>query len=122
MSAARRARALRLEAAMQVWGQPVFAAVLKRELESLPADSLPLQQGLSYSSSVAEAPFTVLVNSVEERDDHIRVHAGIMYQGETGGCSCAGDPGSESAIDEYCEVLIEIDRASAQAGVELVDS
>jgi hypothetical protein len=112
---------IRLDAAMQVWGQPVFAAVLKRELEALPADRLPLQQGLSFSSSVAEAPFTVLVNSVEERDGCIRVHAGIMYQGETGGCSCAGDPGSESAIDEYCEVLIEIDRASAQAGVELAD-
>ncbi|MBU0620743.1 MAG: hypothetical protein KJ795_02745 [Gammaproteobacteria bacterium] len=107
---------------MQVWDQPVFAAVLKRELEALPADSLPLQQGLSFSSSVAAAPFTVLVNSVEEHDGSIRVQAGIMYQGETGGCSCAGDPGIESAIDEYCEVSIEIDKASARAAVKLADS
>lgn len=120
MTAKREAHMLRLDAAMRVWGQPVFAAVLKRELEALPADSLPLQQGLSFSSSVAEAPFTVLVNSIEERDRLIRVHAGIMYQGETGGCSCAGDPGSESVIDEYCEVQLEIDRKTAVGKVLLL--
>lgn len=111
--------AIRLDAALQVWGQPVFGAVLKRELEALPHDSLPLQQGLSRSSSVTPSPFTVLVHSIAEDAGCIVVHAGIMYQGETGGCSCAGDPGVADPADEYCEIEIRMDEASAQAEVRL---
>lgn len=111
--------AIRLDAAAQAWGQPVFAAVLKRELEALPHDILPLQQGLARSSSVAQTPFTVLVNSVDVQDGCIIAHVGILYQGETGGCSCAGDPGDASPADEYCELEITLDKASAQAELRL---
>lgn len=110
---------VRLDAALQAWGQPEFAAVLKRELEALPHDKLPLQQGLAHSSSVVLTPFTVLVNGMAEHDGCINVRAGILYQGEIGGCSCAGDPGDASPVDEYCEVEIILDKAGAHAEVRL---
>jgi hypothetical protein len=107
---------LRLEHSLQAWGSPAFEAVLKQELASQAAE-LPLQQGLATGNYVADAPVTVLINSVAESGGTILVQAGIFYQGVIGGCSCADDPTPDSEINEYCEVRLEIDRASAVASV-----
>ncbi len=112
---------MRLEQTVQAWGTPQFEAVLKQEL-ARHADELPLQQGLAASSSVADTPPAVLLHGVDGSGGTIRVKAGILYQGLTGGCACAGDPAPDSEIDEYCEVRIEIDKASAAATVTLVET
>jgi len=69
---------------------------------------------------VSDAPFTVSVNTVSEVDNFIRVTAGIFYQGIIGGCSCTDDPTPVSDINEYCEVQLDIDNASAITTVTLV--
>lgn len=106
--------------AMRVWGRPEFEVVLKRGIERLSPDCLPLQQGLSASSSVADEPFTVMIGSVIDMGNVVRVRAGILYQGETGGCSCADDPGNADKVAEYCQVQIDIDKASAAAEIGLL--
>ena len=111
---------MQLTKALDVWGTPDFEAVLKQEIAQLGIGHLPLQQGLSSSSSVADAPLTVLIHSVSEIGDTICIKAGIFYQGITGGCNCADDPTPSSENNEYCEVRIEIDKASAAATVTLV--
>lgn len=111
---------IRLDNSLRAWGTPDFEAVLKREVAQFGAGQLPLQQGLSSSSSVAGTPITVVVHSVTDLENKIRVKAGIFYEGLVGGCSCAGDPTIDSEIAEYCEVWLNIDKVTAATEVSLV--
>ena len=111
---------IKLDKALLAWGTPDFKATLKLEISQLDASQLPLQQGLSTGNYVSDAPFTVTVNTVKEIDNVIRVTAGIFYQGINGGCSCADDPTPASDINEYCEVQLEIDNASALTVITLI--
>jgi len=69
---------------------------------------------------VAESPLTVLLHGASATPNTLRVKAGIFYEGVIGGCSCADDPTPDSALTEYCELLLEIDRATAAATVSLL--
>jgi len=110
---------IRLDKALKAWGTPDFADVLKQELVQLGADQLPLQQGLSTGNYVADEPITVVVNRIAESGDVIRVTAGIFFKGVIGGCSCTDDPTPASDINEYCEVQLDIDKATATTTVAL---
>ncbi len=110
---------LKLEKSLAAWGTAEFESVLKRELAQH-ADELPLQQALTQSSSVAEAPVSVLVQSVSDSGNAIRAKVGIFYEGMIGGCACANDPTPESNYTEYCELLLELDKANAAAKVTLL--
>lgn len=110
---------IRLDKALEAWTTPEFDAVLKKELAQQAAQ-LPLQQGLTSSSSVADTPIIVVIHSTVDQGNAIRVKAGIFYEGLVGGCSCAGDPTVDSENAEYCEVLMDIDKASATTAVTLV--
>ena len=111
---------IQLHKALSAWGTPDFGAVLKREIELLGAERLPLQQGLSISSHVTAEPITVMINNIVESGDVIRVRAGILYSGVISGCSCADDPTPVSENIEYCEVQLDIDKATAETMVTLV--
>lgn len=101
-------------------GSPDFKDVLKQEIAQLDPDQLPLQLGLSTGNYVSDAPITVTINRVTEMERVIRVEAGIFYQGIIGGCSRTDDPTPVSDINEYCEVQLDIDKASAITEVTLV--
>lgn len=111
---------IRFDKALCAWGTPGFEAVLKQQIAQLGADHLPLQQGLSGGNYVADTPITVMINSVAEQENVIRIRAGILYQGVLGGCSCADDPTATSESNEYCEVQLDIDKATAATEVALV--
>jgi hypothetical protein len=111
---------IKLDKSLRAWGTPGFETVLKQEVALLGADQLPLQLGLSNSSSVSNEPVTVVINRVVELADVIRVKAGIFYQGIINGCSCADDPTPDNEINEYCEVQLDIDKLSAATEVMLV--
>jgi hypothetical protein len=110
---------IRLDKVLSAWGTPVFADVLKQEIAQLGADNLPLQQGLSTGNYVAAKPIAVAIHSVVELESLIRVKAGIFYNGVIGGCSCADDPTPASEINEYCEVQLDIDKATSIAVITL---
>lgn len=111
---------IKLDKSLHAWGTPKFQVVLKQEIEQLGADHLPLQQGLSSGNYVSDTPFTVLVHGVTEMGNVIRVKVGVFYQGIIGGCSCTDDPTPASDINEYCEVHLDIDKASAVTAVTLL--
>jgi hypothetical protein len=111
---------IRLDKALHAWGTPEFAATLKQEIEQLDSGLLPLQQGLSTGNYVAAEPITATIISVAELETVIRVKAGIFYKGVLGGCSCADDPTPTSEINEYCEVQLDIDKATSATKVDLV--
>lgn len=113
-------RRFRLPDTLRAFGAPGFESALQQELAQH-ASELPLQQGLVHSNYVADGPISVMVRSVSATDGEITVKVGIFYQGVLGGCSCAGDPTSASENNEYCEVRLLIDRATADVAVSLVD-
>jgi hypothetical protein len=112
---------IKLHKSLRAWGTPEFESVLKLEIALLGADQLPLQQGLSNSSSVSNEPVTVVINLVVELESSIRVKAGIFYQGVISGCSCADDPAPGNTINEYCEVQLDIEKLSAVTELKLVE-
>lgn len=114
-----RALVFRLEKALHAWGTPGFEEVLRQELVQH-TGQFPLQQGLSFSNYVVDAPVAVLINRVCEKNNSIQVEVGIFYQGIVSGCSCADDPTPISENTEYCELLLDIDKANAATTVGLV--
>ena len=110
---------IRLTKALDAWGTPGFAGVLKQEVAHLDAGQLPLQQGLSTASYVTDGKLDVMIISASEEAGCIRVKAGIFYAGIIAGCSCADDPTPVDEVSEYCEVELTIDRKTAQATVAL---
>jgi hypothetical protein len=110
---------VRLDKTLCAWGTPDFETVLKQEIIQLGADHLPLQQGLSAGNYVTDSPITVAINRVAEMEDIIRVRAGIFYQGVLGGCSCIDDPTPTGETNEYCEVQLDIDKATSVTTITL---
>ncbi len=111
---------VRLLQSLNAWGTSGFADVLKKELEQLGANALPLQQGLSTSSYALDTPVTVMIRAISEEAGLIRVRAGIFYSGIIAGCSCADDPTPVSEQNEYCDVRVDIDRQTGEATIALL--
>jgi hypothetical protein len=109
-----------LKQARQSWNSPAFADEIKLELEQLTAEQLPLQQGLSHSSYVSKEPFKVMVISVTDEGATIRVKVGIFYTGIIAGCSCSDDPGPTDVQQEYCDLLLDIDKSTAATAITLI--
>lgn len=113
--------AIRLVRSLEAWGKPEFEAALKQEVAALDVHALPLQAGLTTGSSVLDETPTVMVISVSGTAATIRAKVGVFYSGVLGGCSCADDPTPVEASNEYCEVLLEISKETAQATATLCD-
>ena len=111
---------MRLTAALNAWGTPAFAGILKQTIEHMALESLPLQQGLAHSSYTNGTGRTALILDTRDTPAFIQVKAGIFYSGMIAGCSCADDPTPMSEITEYCEVQFDIDKATAQTTVTLL--
>ena len=84
-------------------------------------NELPLQQGLTTGSHALDNDIQAMILNVQETETSIRVKAGIFYKAIIAGCSCADDPTPVDECNEHCEVMIEIDRASAEATITLVE-
>jgi len=106
--------------ALAAWGTPGFGEVFKLEVEQLDASLLPLQQGLTGTSAVADEPHSAMLLGATVVGDCLRVRAGIFYAGLLGGCSCADDPTPLESQPEYCELLFVIDLRNGATRVGLV--
>ncbi|MGE5240003.1 MAG: hypothetical protein ACM3NI_00010 [Bacteroidota bacterium] len=111
---------IRLTQVLGAWGTPDFEGVLKKEIEQLGAEHLPLQQGLSTGSYALDNKLQVMVISVSEDAGFIRAKAGIFYTGILTGCSCADDPTPVNEESEYCVVQLDISKSTAETTVALV--
>lgn len=113
---------IRLSKALAAWGTPEFNTALKRELEQLPLDALPLQAGLSASSYVLDnRNIQTMVIDAHEQAGRVRAKVGIFYSGILGGCACADDPTPVNENSEYCVVQFDIDRDTADTVATLVN-
>jgi hypothetical protein len=113
---------IRLPKAKDAWNSAGFNRVLSSELGTIDAGCLPLQQGLTQSSRVSPEPFKVIVLSSEEIESLIRCRVSVVYAGIVAGCSCSDDPSPVDTLTEYCELLLEIDRVSAETRISLLNA
>ena len=106
--------------ALSAWNTSTFNETLKHEIEQMNADSLPLQLGLSQGNYTNGANLGVIVMNVSDEVDFIRAKTGIFYTSIISGCSCADDPTPISELTEYCEVVFDIDKTTAETTVTLL--
>lgn len=111
---------IKLINALETWGSPDFESALKDEIQKIEPELLPLQQGLSQSSYVSDGDISVLILSVTETLDNIRIKTGIFYAGIIAGSCCADDPTPVSEQTEYCEVQFDINKMTAETVVTLL--
>lgn len=111
---------LKLERSLSAWQDDDFDAVLKSEICCLGLEQLPLQQGLSHSSYALADNLSATILQCSDTEDYISVKAGLFYSGIIAGCSCADDPSPVDETSEYCEVLLTIDKQTAETSVSLL--
>ena len=111
---------IRLTKTLNAWGTSDFKDILKKEIEQMGADQLPLQQGLSTGSYAIDGKLSAMIVSVFERADFIQVKAGIFYSGIIAGCSCADDPTPVNEESEYCVVQLDINKLTAETTIALL--
>lgn len=112
---------LRLPLSLAAWNTPDFSAVLKQEIERRGAAALPLQRGLANTSYALDEPFSVMIIGVADTPTAIAARVGVFFSGLTAGCNCAGDPTPVEPQNEYCELRLRIDKATATTEVALAD-
>lgn len=113
---------IRLSNAAQAWGTERFNAVLKQELELLPASAFPLQEALSMSSYVVEQdPIGAMIIEANEHDGKLRAKVGIFFSGILGGCACADDPTPVNENAEYCVLAVDIALGTGEASFTLLN-
>lgn len=111
---------VRLMKSLSLWGTAAFRETLKREIECLGAERLPLQEGLSVGSYALDHAVEAMILSVSEGPTAIDVQAGLFYSGIVAGCSCADDPTPVEEHSEYCEIQLTIDKATGDTSVALL--
>ena len=115
---------LRLDKAFSAWGTPGFVTILKQEIENMDVEYFPLQQGLVNSNYVADTQILrscVMINSIAEPGNVVSVRAGISNQGVLVGCSCEDDPTPTSENNEYCEIILDIDKLTAAFDITFME-
>ena len=113
---------IRLQKTLQAWGATDFDAIFKQEMQEIDRHLLPLQAGLSQSSYVSDDEINVILIDATDANDKLSIKAGIFYSGIIAGSCCADDPTPVDLQTEYCEIIIELDKGSAEATINLVAS
>ena len=103
----------RLTESLQSWRAGDFDKTLKHEVERLPAGALPLENALTRCGVVDDSDIAVVVISSREQNDRIECRIGVFFTEIVAGCVCGDDdPAPETA---HCEMLVNIDTATAEA-------
>jgi hypothetical protein len=98
------------------WGQPAFERTLKQELQQLKPNLLPLQYAVTEGGLVDGSPIEATITTSEDDGAHINVKAGIFFTEMVPSCSCGDEP---QAKPVYCELIIKIDKDSAETEFKL---
>jgi hypothetical protein len=112
---------IRLANSLTAWGRDDFFQVLRAEIEALPHEALPLQEGLHHSSRVSEEPFQAITIRADETADQIVAVASLFYSGVVADCSCADDPSPVDTLTENCMLEIRLNKLDATASFSLVE-
>ena len=102
---------------LRAWGTDAFASALKREIEALPPDTLPLDGATAHGGRVDDEPVVATVIGAADAGAHLEARVGVFFAEVIAGCSCGDEPFTQPG---YCELAVRIDRATGAAGFALV--
>lgn len=102
-----------LQDTLRAWNTPEFEAVFKRELSA--ANTLPLQNYLSYGSVALADSLKIMVLKSWDDDAAIHIKTGVFFSSIITGCQCADDPTPLDELPEYAEVEVVIDKHTGEA-------
>jgi hypothetical protein len=108
---------MQLKQALRHWGTGSFGSILKAELESLPAGTLPLHQATTQGGIVDDSAISVSILSSEANNIEITTRVGIFFTEIVAGCNC-NDPPLET--NGYCLLEVVIDRTCGEAHVAII--
>lgn len=112
---------MKLDRVVRAWGSAKFREVLKDEIEQRAVGELPLAQALRYGNYLADERPAVMIHRVEQQGEIIVVRIGLLFAGINAGACCAGDPTPIDPHHEYCVIQLEIEHATGETKVRLVD-
>lgn len=109
---------------LKSWQKSGFNADLthcfKQEIALIDHQHLPLQQGLSLSSYVSNEKISAIILNTDETPKRLVIKSGVFYTGIIAGCSCSDDPTPLDTQNEYCDLMIYIDKLTAETTVKLI--
>jgi hypothetical protein len=107
----------RLRETLQAGPSGSFARTLKRELESLPAGSLPLQKAAVHCGIIDDSNISVTVIRTSQNPTSLQATVGVFFTEIVAGCVCGEDP---SPVNAYCEIQIGIDKTTADVDFQVI--
>ena len=110
-----------LPLSLLAWNKKTFNEVFKQEVYAIDANLLPLQKGLRHSSIANGDNLSINLLNISDDEEKILVKAGLFYTGIIAGCNCADDPTPIDENIEYCEVLFQMDKITAETIIVLVE-
>lgn len=113
---------IKLEKTRLAFNSADFKEIAKAEISQINKELLPLQQGLSLSSYLGPSPINVIILNTTQDNNILKIKTGIFYTGIIAGCSCSDDPSPIDEQNEYCELMFNIDRNTAETVVHLLES
>jgi len=110
-----------LQEVLHSWGRPEFDTKMKARIDAMTVEQLPLQQAITSSSYALDSSIKSIIINKSDDVASIIIKAGVYFTGIIAGCNCADDPSPADEIPEYCVVLVEIDKATAETTIMLLD-
>ena len=110
---------VKLTESLKSWNTNAFETAFTQEVMQLGLDDLPLQQGLSFSSVALDHDLKIIILDTKEQNRSIAIKLGVFYYGIMSGCSCADDPSVVEEVNEYCELMVQIDLDNGDAIITL---
>jgi hypothetical protein len=110
---------IKLPDSLRDWETPELSKSFKREIQCLPPGALPLQSRGMQNGLVDDTDLSPIILQAIDTEDMLTIKAGIFFSEIIGGCSCGDEPAVENA---YCEIRVEICKATAEASILLAEN
>jgi len=109
-----------LPKSLAAWQTSRFSDTLKQELLQIKFNLLPLQQALSHGNFATFDNINILILSSTDDNATIHVKVGIFFTSLISGCQCADDPTPMNEENEYCELMIHINKTTGNSSLTLI--
>jgi hypothetical protein len=110
---------IKLPHALADWKSDRFAQSLRHDLMQLKSGILPLDKGIDSGGYVDDQNMEISVLKVSEDNRKIHATVGVFFTEIVICCGCGDDPMERNA---YCEMVVRIDKGSAEAAFEIVST
>ena len=81
---------------------------------------LPLQQALSHGNFANTDNLDIMILSITDDKSTIQAKVGIFFTSIISGCQCSDDPTPINEENEYCELMLNINKNTSTSTITLL--